>query len=132
MSEKYCTDPSCSGAGRQHFHVELPEHEVNMYKAMHEAGRLQGMGSEIERTRTVQTHNHADLLDHLRSDNGHVMGKYAEFRNTHEDEHIPGVRPKEHYDNELSHRELIALHQHDHNKYTDMDHTSIDGEHFHH
>ena len=114
------------------FEVHLNPEDIKAYEAMHNAGKLQAAGAEIERTRTVKTHDHADLLDHLKSNNGHVMGKYANYRNTHDDEHIPGVRPKDHYDHELTHQELIALHHHDHNKYTDEQHTTLDGEHFHH
>ena len=114
-------------------YIHLSHEDVEHIKAIHEAAQLQHAGSEIERTRAVHTHNHQDLLDHLKSDNGHLMGKYANYRNTHEDEHIPGVRPIDNnYDHELSHRELIALHHHDHNKWPDVEHTTLDGEHFHH
>jgi hypothetical protein len=114
------------------FEIHLSEDDVNAYKAIHQAAQMAHAGSEIERTRTVQVHDHADLLDHLQSDNGHIMGKYAQYRNTHEG-HIPGVRPQDpNWDHELTHRELIALHQHDHNQYSDMDHTTLNGEHFHH
>ena len=114
-------------------HIELRPEDIEAYKRMHEAGKMAAAGAEIERTRTVKTHDHQDLLDHLQSNNGHIMGKYAKYRNTHEDEHIPGVRPIDpDYDHELSHRELIALHNHDHNKYDDEQHTTLDGEHFHH
>jgi hypothetical protein len=100
---------------------------------MNEAAQMHHSGTEIERTRAVHTHDHADLLDHLQSDNGHIMGRFAQYRNTHGDEHIPGVRPIDPgFDHELSHRELIALHQHDHNKYPEEGHTNVDGEHFHH
>jgi hypothetical protein len=124
----------CSECGKPDDHIHLSEHDVNTYKAIGEAARLSAMGSEIERTRAVKTHDHQDLLDHLQSDNGHLMGRYAQYRNTHqEDEHIPGVRPIDpDYDHELTHRELIALHHHDHNKYPEDKHTTIDGEHFHH
>jgi hypothetical protein len=93
---------------------------------------MQHAGAEIERTRAVSIHDHKDLLDHLQSDNGHMMGKFAQYRNSH-DEHIPGVRPIDNnWDHELSHKDLIALHHHDHGKYTDDPHTTLDGEHFHH
>jgi hypothetical protein len=114
------------------FKIHLSEDDVNTYKAIHQAAQMAHAGSEIERTRNVQVHDHTDLLDHLQSDNGHIMGKYAQYRNTH-DGHIPGVRPQDpNWDHELTHRELIALHQHDHNQYSDMDHTTLNGEHFHH
>lgn len=115
------------------FEIHLRPEDVEAYSRMHEAGRMAAAGAEIERTRTVKTHDHQDLLDHLQSNNGHLMGRYAQYRNTHEDSHIPGVRPIDpDFDHELSHRELIALHHHDHNQYTDMEHTTINGEHFHH
>jgi hypothetical protein len=127
MSKETC--PDC---GKPNDHIHLDEHSVNAYKQIHEAAKMAAMGSEIERTRSVSLHSHADLLDHLKSDNGHIMGAYANYRNSH-DEHIPGVRPIDpNWDHELSHRELIALHQHDHNKYPEDPHTTIDGEHFHH
>jgi hypothetical protein len=114
-------------------HIHLDEDSVKAYQKMSEAGKLAAMGSEIERTRSVRTHDHQDLLDHLQSNNGHILGRFAQYRNTHEDENIPGVRPIDpNYDHELTHRELIALHNHDHNKYADEQHTTIDGEHFHH
>lgn len=121
-----------SWCNNQSDHIHLGEEDVKAYQQMAEAGKMAAAGAEIERTRTVKTHDHQDLLDHLRSNNGHMMGKYANYRNTHEDENIPGVRPSDHYDHELSHRELIALHNHDHNKYADEQHTTLDGEHFHH
>lgn len=130
MANPHCGSEWCNETS-DHFH--LSEESVNSFKAMHEAAQMHHAGAEIERTRAVQTHDHADLLDHLRSDNGHVMGRYAQYRNTHEDEHIPGVRPIDPgYDHELTHRELIALHNHDHNKYPDEGHTTLNGEHFHH
>lgn len=125
-----CDEPGCNEP-QDHFH--LSREDVDTYKAIHEAAQLQHAGAEIERTRAVNIHDHKDLLDHLQSDNGHIMGKYAQYRNTHDHEHIPGVRPKDpDYDHELTHRELIALHHHDHNQYTDEPHTTLDGEHFHH
>lgn len=129
---EYCKDPSCKSAGTEHGHIELSSHDIEMYKAIHDAGKLQSVGAEIERTRTVNIHDHADLLDHLKSNNGHLMGRHAQWRNTHEDEHIPGVRPKDWDDREMSHQELIALHHHDHGKYDDEPHTTLNGEHFHH
>ena len=115
------------------FNIHLNPEDIKAYEAMHNAGKLQAAGAEIERTRTVKTHDHADLLDHMQSNNGHLMGRYAKYRNTHEHEHIPGVRPIDpNYDHELSHQELIALHHHDHNQYQDMEHTTVNGEHFHH
>ena len=117
----------------QNDHIHLSEDDVAAYKQMYQAGQMAAEGARIERTRTVHIHDQQDLLDHLKSDNGHIMGPYAGYRNTHEDEHIPGVRPiDDDFDHELSHRELIALHHHDHNKYPDQTHTTLDGEHFHH
>jgi hypothetical protein len=114
------------------FEIHLDEDSVNAYKQIHAAAQMQHAGAEIERTRTVSIHDHKDLLDHLQSDNGHMMGKFAQYRNSHE-EHIPGVRPIDNnFDHELSHKDLIALHHHDHGKYTDDPHTTLDGEHFHH
>ena len=114
-------------------HIHLSDEDVNAYKQIHAAAQLSHAGAEIERTRTVKIHDHQDLLDHLKSNNGHILGKYANYRNTHEDEHIPGVRPiDDNYDHELTHRELIALHHHEHNKYPEDAHTTLDGEHFHH
>jgi hypothetical protein len=114
------------------FEIHLDEDSVNAYKQIHAAAQMQHAGAEIERTRTVSIHDHKDLLDHLQSDNGHMMGKFAQYRNSH-DEHIPGVRPIDNnFDHELSHKDLIALHHHDHGKYTDDPHTTLDGEHFHH
>ena len=114
------------------FEIHIDEHSRNVYKAIHEAAQLHHAGAEIERTRAVNIHDHKDLLDHLQSDNGHMMGKYAGYRNSH-DEHIPGVRPIDNdWDHELTHRDLIALHHHDHNKYPEDPHTTLDGEHFHH
>lgn len=114
------------------FEIHLDEHTVNAYKQIHAAAQMAHAGAEIERTRSVNIHDHKDLLDHLQSDNGHMMGKYAGYRNSH-DEHIPGVRPQDpNWDHELSHRDLIALHHHDHNKYPEDPHTTLDGEHFHH
>jgi len=130
--EENCKDPKCESAGTNHFHIEFSPEEVERMKAFVQARDLQHMGAEVERTRTVDIHDHADLLDHLKSDNGHMMGRHAEWRNSHEDDHIPGVRPKGGDDREMTHQELIALHHHDHNKYTDEPHTTLDGEHFHH
>ena len=114
------------------FEIHLDEDSVNAYKQIHAAAQMQHAGAEIERTRAVSIHDHKDLLDHLQSDNGHMMGKFAQYRNSH-DEHIPGVRPIDNnWDHELSHKDLIALHHHDHNKYPDDPHTTLDGEHFHH
>jgi hypothetical protein len=114
------------------FEIHLDEDSVNAYKQIHAAAQMQHAGAEIERTRAVSIHDHKDLLDHLQSDNGHMMGKFAQYRNSH-DEHIPGVRPVDNnFDHELSHKDLIALHHHDHGKYTDDPHTTLDGEHFHH
>ena len=127
-----CKDPSCSSAGRAHKHIELSREDIEAYKGMQAASKLQAAGAEIERTRTVDIHNHADLLDHLSSNNGHMMGRFANWRNTHEDKHIPNVRPSQGDDRELSHQELIALHHHDHNKYPEDLHTTVNGEHFHH
>ena len=124
-----CDEPGCNEP-KEHFH--LSQEDIDAYEAISRASKLQAAGAEIERTRTVSLHDHADLLDHLKSDNGHIMGPHAEYRNSH-DNHIPGVRPIDpDWDHELTHRELIALHQHDHNKYPDDKHTTIDGEHFHH
>ena len=120
-----------SWCDNQEPHMHLSDEDVQAYKAMAEAGRLSAEGARIERTRTVNIHDYQDLLDHLQSNNGHVMGPYANWRNSH-DEHIPNVRPMEDDDRELSHQELIALHHHDHNNYPDMIHTTLDGEHFHH
>lgn len=122
--------PECGGSGS---HIHLSEGDVAAYQAVSSAAQLAAAGAEVERTRSVHTHDRRDLLDHLQSDNGHMMGRFAGYRNTHLDEHIPGVRPIDRdYDHELSHRELIALHHHDHNQYSDMGHTTVDGEHFHH
>jgi hypothetical protein len=130
MANPHCASEWCN---EPKDHIHLSEQDVNAYKQMHEAAQISHAGTEIERTRAVQTHEHADLLDHLQSNNGHIMGRYAQYRNTHDDEHIPGVRPIDpNYDHELTHRELIALHQHDHNKYPEEGHTTMDGEHFHH
>jgi hypothetical protein len=127
------SNETCPDCGKVNDHIHLDEESVNAYQQIHAAAKMAAMGSEIERTRSVSIHNHADLLDHLQSDNGHIMGKYAQYRNTHEDTHIPGVRPIDNdFDHELSHKELIALHHHDHNKYPDDPHTTVDGEHFHH
>ena len=130
--EENCRDPKCESAGTNHFHIEFHPEEVERMKAFVQARDLQHMGAEVERTRTVNIHDHADLLDHLKSDNGHIMGRHAEWRNTHEDDHIPGVRPKDWEDREMTHQELIALHHHDHSKYDDEPHTTLNGEHFHH
>jgi hypothetical protein len=129
--EENCKDPGCSSAGTNHYHLEFSPEETERMKAFVQARDLQHMGAEVERTRTVNIHDHADLLDHLKSDNGHIMGRHAEWRNTHEDDHIPGVRPKDWDDRQMSHQELIALHHHDHSKY-DEPHTTLNGEHFHH
>lgn len=134
-----CKDPSCSSAGRSHEHIQLDEHSINMYKAISNAAQLHAAGAEIERTRAVNTHSHADLLDHMKSHNGHGID-FAEWRSGHDgyDDHIPGVRPKDPDGGDgdmdkMSHRELIAAHHHDHNKYAeDYPHTNLDGEHFHH
>ena len=124
-----CDEPGCN---EPNDHIHLSREDIDTYKAIHEAAQLHHAGAEIERTRTVNIHDHADLLDHLKSDNGHIMGAYANYRNSHEG-HIPGVRPIDpDFDHELTHRELIALHHHDHNQYPDMDHTTLNGEHFHH
>lgn len=130
--EENCKDPGCKSAGTEHFHLQFHPEEVERMKAWHNAVQLQHMGSEVERTRAVNIHDHADLLDHLKSDNGHIMGRHAEWRNTHDSDHIPGVRPKDWEDRQMTHQELIALHHHDHAQYTDMDHTTLNGEHFHH
>ena len=130
MSVGSCGSSWCNN---QSEHIHLSDDDVKAYESYHAAGKMHAEGAEIERTRAVHTHDHADLLDHLQSDNGHIMGKYANYRNTHqEDEHIPNVRPMEHEDRELTHQELVALHHHDHNKYPDMEHTTVNGEHFHH
>lgn len=133
-----CKDPSCSSAGRSHEHIQLDEHSVSMLKAISSAAKMHAAGAEIERTRAVDTHSHADLLDHMKSHNGHGID-YAEWRSGHEgyDDHIPGVRPKDPDGggemDRMSHRELIAAHHHDHNKYAeDYPHTNLNGEHFHH
>jgi hypothetical protein len=124
------TCPECNQPGD---HIHLDPSDIRAYEAMHNAGKMQAAGAEIERTRAVNVHDHADLLDHLQSNNGHMMGKYANYRNTHqEDEHIPNVRPIKHEDREMTHQELIALHHHDHNKYPEDGHTDLNGEHFHH
>ena len=128
----YCKDPNCSSAGTRHEHIEFSPEEVENMKNFVRARDLHHMGAEIERTRAVNIHDHADLLDHLKSDNSHMLGPHAEWRNTHEDDHIPGVRPKGWDDRRMTHQELIALHHHEHNTYSDMEHTTIDGEHFHH
>jgi hypothetical protein len=125
-----CDEPGCNDPQD---HIHLSQDDIREYQAIHNAGKLHAAGAEIERTRAVNIHDHADLLDHLNSDNGHVMGNYAQYRNTHQEQHIPGVRPIDpDYDHELTHRELIALHHHDHNQYDDMPHTTLNGEHFHH
>ena len=130
MSVGSCGSSWCND---QSEHIHLSDEDVKAYKSYHEAGKMQAMGDEIERKRTVHTHDHADLLDHMQSDNGHLMGRYAQYRNTHESKHIPGVRPIDpDFDHELTHKELIALHHHDHNQYSDMEHTTVNGEHFHH
>lgn len=134
-----CKDASCSSAGSRHGHIELDQDSINAYKAMATAAKLHATGAEIERTRNIDTHNHVDLLDHMKSDNGHSIN-FAEWRSGHDgyDDHIPGVRPKDPNGGEgdmdkMSHRELIAAHHHDHNKYAeDYPHTNLDGEHFHH
>ena len=69
-----------------------------------------------------------------------VLRLNALVRSGHDgyDDHIPGVRPKDPDGGDgdmdkMSHRELIAAHHHDHNKYAeDYPHTNLDGEHFHH
>jgi hypothetical protein len=132
-----CTDPKCSSAGTRHGHIQLDADSVAQIKAMHEAAKLHAMGAEIERTRTVNTHDHNDLLHHMKTTHGI---DYAEWRSGHEgyDDHIPGIRPKDpdggDGDNDrMTHRELIAAHHHDHNKYAaDYPHTTLNGEHFHH
>lgn len=133
MSEETCKE--CGKPVGTHIHLD--ENSVNTFKEIHAAAQMQHAGAEIERTRTVRTHDYNDLLDHMKSNNGHMID-YAEYRSGHEgyDDHIPGVRPKsEEYDNEsdrMTHRELIAAHEHEHRKYDDMPHTTLDGEHFHH
>ena len=123
--EWWCNNPEA--------HIHLSAQDIDMYKAIHNAAQMQHAGDEIERTRHVNLHDYNDLLDHLKSDNGHIMGAYANYRNTHDDEHIPNVRPIDpDFDHKLSPQELIALHHHDHNKYPDQTHTTLDGEHFHH
>ena len=47
------------------FHIELNPEDIKAYQRMHEAGKLAAMGSEIERTRSVRTHDHQDLLGQL-------------------------------------------------------------------
>ena len=133
-----CKDPKCPSAGTNHGHIQLSEHDINMYKAIREASQLQAAGAEIERTRTVSIHNYNDLLDHMKSDNGHMI-QFAEWRSGHDDygDHIPGVKPKnpdaEGDEDKLTHRELIAAHEEEHRKYAeDYPHTTLDGEHFHH
>jgi hypothetical protein len=133
-----CTDPKCPSAGRSHGHIQLSEEDIAHYKALHQVAQLSSAGAEIERTRNVSIHNYSDLLDHMKSHNGHSI-TYAEWRSGHDDydDHIPGVRPKnedaEGDEDKLTHRELIAAHEEEHRKYAqDYPHTTLDGEHFHH
>lgn len=135
MANQHCGSEWCN---EPQDHIHLSEEDVNAYRQMHEAGKLSAMGADIERTRTVKIHDHADLLDHMKSYNGHGID-YAEYRSHHDgyDDHIPGVRPKDENaegdEDLMTHRELIAAHEHDHRKFhEDYPHTTLDGEHFHH
>lgn len=126
----YCKDPSCKSAGTAHAHIDIGREGMEYLRDVHNAARLSQSVDAIESTRLVSLHDHDDLLDHLKSDNGHIMGAYAHWRNSH-DEHIPGVRPQSDTDRELTHQELIALHHHDHAKYPEDPHFTVDGEHWH-
>lgn len=129
--------PKCVDCGKpntdSHQHISFSPEETDRMKAWINAVQLGHMGAEIERTRTVDLNNKADLLDHLNSNNGHIMEGFGQWRNSHGEDHIPGVRPAGDEDFELTHKELMAIHDHEHAKYGDEEpHTTLDTSHFHH
>lgn len=88
--------------------------------------------SEVERTRKVDLSNHADLLDHLSSMNGHAVGKYAKWRNAYDElpDHIDGVRSSYGDDFELTHPELRIMHEKLH-EHWGQEHLTNGDEHYH-
>lgn len=126
--------PKCEDCGKPnadgHFHVQFSEDNIAAMRAYHEAAKLSAAGAEIERTRTVDLSDRNDLVDHLSSDNAHMMGKWSTWRNSH-DEDIPGVRPQSDEDFELTDEELRAVHEHEHAKYDDEPFTTLGSSHFH-
>ena len=92
----------------------------------------------VERTRKVDLSNKTDLLNHLSSSNGHMMGPYAGWRATYVGEGpkeelgetVPGVRNYRGDDFELTHAELKTLHDHLHRVWGEP-HLTQGDEHYH-
>jgi hypothetical protein len=81
MTDK-TNDPTdaCQDCGESksdgHFHITLSPQDVAVYKQMHDHFARQREMQDIERTRTVNLNYTNDLLDHLKSTNGHGVDDY--------------------------------------------------------
>lgn len=117
-----------------HSHGEPVEVDWRQVENISNQGKTAADLGEIERTRKVDLSNHADLLDHMTSEHGHYMGKYADWRATYKNEvpdNLQGVRPYRSDDFKLTHPELRVLHEKLHENYPDEQHLTVGDEHYH-
>jgi hypothetical protein len=117
------------------FTITLSPESLQWYKDLHSAFALQAEGDSAERHREVDLSNRADLLDHLNSDNGHIMGGFGQYRASYNDDlgekNIPGVRDSENDDFELTDAELRAIHSALHVHYADQPYENYGNMHRH-
>lgn len=140
-----CGGPQYSSQGfTPHAHsgshtLDLDSSDRNEMRQISDASQWHAKGAEIERTRTVDLSNKADLLDHLSSDNGHIIGMPS-WRASYLDagpnrevgKQVPGVRDYRGEDFELTLPELQAMHSHLHRVYGDEEpHVTEGNEHRH-
>ena len=110
-----CGSPQYDASGytpHDHMSFKLGPVDIDHIKALAQAGRMSADADEIERTRRVDLGNRADLVDHLASDKGHLVGPHAEWRNSYPElgPHIPGVRDSHGEDFKLTDAELRTIH----------------------
>ena len=133
-----CGKPKYAAEGSSHFHIPISQEDRDFYKGLREHFDMLHQMDSVERTREVNLNDKADLLDHLKSNNGHMMGEYAGYRGTYYQrpyhdipDRIPGVRDYDGEDHELSHEELKAVHTQLHNLYPDEAHVTEGSYHRH-
>lgn len=128
-----CGQPLYTAEGYSpHEHWNLDKEDADFLVGLAKYRRLEADTDEIERTRKVNLADPADLKDHLASDNGHMVGKYANWRNSYPElpENIPGVRSGQDEDFEMNHREMRIIHEKLHEHY-DEPHLTNGDEHYH-
>ena len=136
---------SCQNCGKSffttngyepHSHGEPIEIDPRQVENISNQGKTYAELANIERTRKVDLGDHADLLDHMSSDNGHGMGKYANWRGSYDMEGIDQVAGVRNYpdsrglDFEMGHDELRKMHEKLHEVYPE-EHLTNGDEHYH-